>query len=95
MRKPEEVMTMASDAGVTISSDITVISEVKTVQKMFEQQEGAIGVFQKKKGKPQKKITAYAIAKPGHIEKMVYALVTPDTDLRELFRKVKGYENIS
>ena len=91
MRQPVEVMRMASEAGITISNDIKMVPEVKNVQRLFEQenQQQLISVLQKKKGKPQKKVTAFAVAKPGHIERMVYAMLTTDVDLRELFRKAK------
>lgn len=92
MRQPVEVMKMANEAGITISNDIRMIPEVKGVQRLFEQEDPnkVISVLQKKKGKPQKKVTAFAIAKPNHIERIVYATLTPDTELRELFRKVKN-----
>ena len=91
MRQPVEVMRMASEAGITISNDIKMVPEVKNVQRLFEQedQNNVISVLQKKKGKPQKKVTTFAVAKPGHIERMVYAMLTTDVDLRELFRKAK------
>ena len=91
MKQPFEVMKMASECGVTISNDIKMMPEVRNVQRLFEQEkpDGIISVLQKKKGKPQKKVTAYASAKPGHIERMVYAMLTSDVDLRELFRKAK------
>lgn len=91
MRQPVEVMRMANENGVTISNDIRMVPEVKSVQKMYEQEDPAkvITVLQKKKGKPQKKVTAFAAARPSHIERMVYATMTPDVDLRELFRKAK------
>ena len=91
MRHPFEVMQMASDVGLTISNDIRMVPEVKTVQKMYEQEDPkkVIAVMQKKKGKPQKKVTAFAIAQYGHIERMVYATLSSDTDLKELFRKAK------
>jgi len=93
LRTPVEVMRMANEAGITISNDIKSIPEVKQVQKLFELEEqkpDIIFVYQKKKGKPQKKVTAFALAKPGHVRKMVYAMLTPDTDLKELFRKAKA-----
>lgn len=91
MRQPVEVMRMASEAGITISNDIKMVPEVKNVQRLFEQedQNSVISVLQKKKGKPQKKVTAFAVVKPGHIARMVYAMLTTDVDLRELFRKAK------
>lgn len=91
MRQPVEVMRMANEAGITISNDIKMVPEVKNVQRLFEQenQQQLISVLQKKKGKPQKKVTAFAVTKPGHIERMVYAMLTTDVDLRELFRKAK------
>ena len=91
MRTPTEVIQMASQAGITISNDIKSVPEVKTVQKLFEQSDTTpnIFVYQKKKGKPQKKVTAFAVAKQGHIEKMVYAMLSSDVDLRELFRRAK------
>lgn len=97
MKNPIEVMQMASVNGVTISNDIKMVPEVKMVQRLYEQEDPSkvIAVLQKKKGKPQKKVTAFAIAKPGHIEKMVYAMLSPDVDLRELFRKVKELQEAS
>lgn len=91
MRQPFEVMQMASEMGITISNDIRMVPEVKTVQKMYEQEgpDKVIAVAQKKKGKPQKKVTAFATAHQGHIERMVYATLSSDTDLKELFRKAK------
>lgn len=92
MRTPVEVMRMANEAGITISNDIKSVPEVKQVQKLFEaegQNVNLVSVLQKKKGKPQKKVTAFAIAHPGHVKKMVYAMLSSDTDLKELFRKVK------
>lgn len=91
MRTPTEVIQMASQAGITISNDIKSVPEVKTVQRLFEQSNITpnIFVYQKKKGKPQKKVTAFAVAKQGHIEKMVYAMLSSDVDLRELFRRAK------
>jgi len=95
LRTPAEVMQMASIAGVTISSDIKSIPEVKQVQRLFEQSDITPNVFvyQKKKGKPQKKVTAFAVARQGHIERMVYAMLSSDVDLRELFRKVKELQS--
>lgn len=91
MKQPVEVMQMANENGVTISNDVRMVPEVKSVQKMYEQENIAnvIAVLQKKKGKPQKKVTAFAVVKPSHIERMVYAMMTSDVDLRELFRKAK------
>lgn len=91
MRTPAEVTQMASQAGITISNDIKSVPEVKQVQRLFEQSDikPNILVYQKKKGKPQKKVTAFAVARQGHIESMVYAMLSSDVDLRELFRKAK------
>lgn len=87
---------MAHNAGITISNDIRMVPEVKNVQRLLEQETvtNIVKVMQKKKGKPQNKATAFAIVKPAHIERMVYAMLTSDVDLNELFRTVKNYQEI-
>lgn len=97
MRRPVEVMEMAHNAGITISNDIKMVPEVKNVQRLLEQETvtNVIKVLQKKKGKPQNKSTVFAIVRPAHIERMVYAMLTSDVDLNELFRAVKNYKEDS
>ena len=92
MRSIEEVIKMATDAGVTISDNIKRFSDVKVVNNSYlaNQEESVVPVYQKKKGKATKKVTAWAVAAPSHISKLEYAMMTSDVDLRELFRKVRN-----
>lgn len=89
MKQVNEVVQELYAAGLTVSeNNIVCKSDAKTVSKEQEEYPGAVVVFQKKKGKPTKKVTAFAITHDGHISKLVYAIMTTDTDFRELIRKV-------
>lgn len=92
MRTIEEVVKMAAEAGVTISDNIGRFAEAKVVNNNFLNchEESIVPVYQKKKGKTTKKVTAWAVAAPGHISKLEYAMMTSDVDFRELFRKVRA-----
>lgn len=92
MRSIEEVIKMATEAGITISDNVKRFADVKTVNNSFNscQEESVVPVYQKKKGKATKKVTAWAVAAPSHISKLEYAMMTSDVDLRELFRKVRA-----
>ena len=98
MRQVSEITAMAIDNGVTISDNIERMVDPKAVTKRMEtvDTEGKVVVsYQKKKGKPTKKITAFATAYPGHIESLIYCIPTSDVDLREIFRQVKQLDNMA
>lgn len=89
MKQVQEVVQELYAAGLTVNeNDIVCKSEVKIVSKEQEEYPAALVVFQKKKGKPTKKVTAFAVAHDGHVSKLVYAIMTTDTDLKELIRKI-------
>ena len=98
MRQIAEVTEMFYAGGLSIvESNVNNSAEVKDINKKFlEAQENVpegeslYFVYQKKKGKPTKKVTAFAFARDGHVTRLEYAILTSDVDFRELIRKIKG-----
>jgi ketol-acid reductoisomerase len=98
LKNVTEVIDMLYEGGLSVvEGNVTNTAEVKDVQKEFtvvqdnvpEGQE-IFSVYQKKKGKPTKKVTAFAIAHDGHVTRLMYALLTSDVDFRELIRSIKN-----
>jgi hypothetical protein len=89
---------MFYDGGLSIvEGNVSNSAEVKDVNKKFlivqenvPDDESLYFVYQKKKGKPTKKVTAFALARDGHVTRLEYAILTSDVDFRELIRKIKG-----
>lgn len=94
MRSVTEVESMVYEQNLTVKADsIERITEIKTVNKLYQEIEdktNIICVYQKKKGKPTKKITAFGIFQNGHFSRIVYALLTTDSELKELLRNANS-----
>lgn len=98
MRQIAEVTEMFYENGLSIVEDnVNHSAEVKEINRKFlkaqenvPEGETLYSVYQKKKGKPTKKVTAFAFARDGHVTKLDYAILTSDVDFRELIRKIKG-----
>ena len=96
MRTVSDVIEFLYENGLTVVEDNVVqVAEAKNVQRDFEGyqiqelSEKLVSVYQKKKGKPTKKVTAFALVKEGHVTYLEYAVMTSDVDFRELFRACK------
>lgn len=97
MKKVSEVIELIYENNLTVANnDVKQVPEVKTVQRDYESYYDELSdgklvyVMQKKKGKPTKKITAFALVKDGHILHLEYAMLTSDVDFRELIRAIKN-----
>jgi len=92
-----EVINMIYENNLTVANDdVKEVPETKTVQRDFESyrddptDDKLVFVMQKKKGKLTKKVTAFALVNDGHVSYLEYAMLTTDTDFRELVRVLKS-----
>jgi len=98
MKMASEVISFLYENNLTVVEDnVLQLSEAKTVQRDLERYQSEdlgnkkiVSVFQKKKGKPTKKATAFAIVEDGHVTLFEYAVLTTDVDFREIVRSIKS-----
>ena len=97
MKTVSEVINMIYENNLTVANDdVKEVPETKTVQRDFESyrddptDDKLVFVMQKKKGKLTKKVTAFALVNDGHVSYLEYAMLTTDTDFRELVRVLKS-----
>ena len=93
MLNKEEVLSLANEFNLTVDlNDVYIFSDTKEITEKAESGSFNFFVYQKKKGKPTKKVTAGLKIKEGSkfISYIRYAALTSVQDFKELFRKVNS-----